>query len=326
MKALIIGAGIISKVHCDALAFHNVIVSGIYDVRLEAAQALAQQVSAKAYDDLDAALNSDIDFAVICTPSGTHADLAIRVMEAGKDVVVEKPLALTAEDCDSILDTVQKTGKVCAPISQLRFSPAFRAVKACIDRHSLGTLVMSSLSMKDHRPAEYYAGTWKGSKKLDGGELMNQGIHGIDIMCGLLGKPTAISGKVITRYHEIEAEDTAVAHLSFPSGMLGTIDSSTAVNGLKPRRLEICGTSGLVVMENDRVVLAEGLDIELSEPQKSRDGWHVAPNLHTLSYRNIIATMNGSEPLEYTAQEAADTVRVICAIYESSETGKCVYL
>ena len=326
MRALIIGAGVISKVHCDALVSHNVTVAGIYDVRLEAAQALAKQFGAKAYNDLEEALNSGIDFAVVCTPSGTHASLANRVMEAGKDVVVEKPLALTTEDCDAILQTEQRTGRICAPISQFRFSPVFRAVKDCLDRQALGTLVMSSLSMKDPRPPEYYADTWKGTKKMDGGELMNQGIHGIDVMCGLLGKPTAVSGHVTTRCHEIEAEDTAVAHLVFPGGTLGTVDSSTAVGNWKPRRLEICGSNGLIVIESDRVTLAEGVDLEQADPQRSRDGWNVSVDLHALSYQNILAAMLRNAPLEYTAEDAANTVRVICAIYESSETGRRVHL
>lgn len=329
MNALIIGGGVAAEIHCKVLQALNVTVFGICDVRLAAAQELAAKFNAKALNDLDEALREDFDFAVICTPSGTHAKLAIQAMRAGKNVVVEKPLALNPWDCDAVLQTARQTGRLCAPISQLRFSPMYKKVKECLDKNELGTLVMASLSMKYYRSREYYAGTWKGTKAMDGGELMNQGIHGIDIMCGLLGVPTSVSGKVATRYHEIEAEDTAVAHLTFPSGMLGSIDSSTAVSKSKPRRFEICGNDGLIVVEEDRITLAEGVMLEkeeFGEYRGSHDPRDIGLNLHSLIYQNILAAMEGTAPLEYTAEDAANTVRVICAIYESSETGKIIDL
>lgn len=329
MKALIIGGGVAAEIHCKVLDALKVDIFGICDVRLAAAQALAEPFHARAFDDVDAALAEDFDFAVICTPSGTHPQLAIQSMRAGKNVVVEKPLALTPWDCDAVLQTARQTGRLCAPISQLRFSPMYKKVKECLDKKELGTLVMASLSMKYFRSREYYAGTWKGTKRMDGGELMNQGIHGIDIMCGLLGVPTSVSGKVTTRYHEIEAEDTAVAHLTFPSGMLGAIDSSTAVSHSKPRRFEICGNDGLIVVEEDRIVLAEGVMLEkeeFGEYRGSFDPRDIGLNLHSLIYQNILAAMEGKAPLEYTAEDAANTVRVICAIYESSETGRTIDL
>ena len=328
MKALIVGGGMAANLHCKVLKGHGVTVAGICDVYLPAAQALAEKYGAQAFDDLAEALQSDVDFAVICTPSGTHAKLAIQAMKAGKNVVVEKPLALNPADSDAVIRTQQETGKLCAPISQLRFSPMYKRVKACLEKDGLGTLIMASLSMKYYRSREYYVG-WKGTWAMDGGELMNQGIHGIDIMCGLLGKPTAVSGKVATRYHNIEAEDTAVAHLTFPGGMLGTIDSSTAINQYKPRRLEICGSDGLIVAEEDRIVLVEGVELEadaFSEYQGSSDPKNIGLGLHSLIYENILAAMEGKAPLEYTPADAANTVRVICAINESSKTGKTVEL
>lgn len=328
MKALIIGGGMAAGLHCRVLRGHGVTVAGICDVRLEAALALTEKYGGQAYDDLAKALEADVDFAVVCTPSGTHASIAIQVMEAGKNVVVEKPLALTVADCHRVIATRDATGRLCAPISQLRFSPMYKRVRECLAKDGLGTLIMASLSMKYFRSREYYGG-WKGTWAMDGGELMNQGIHGIDIMCGLLGKPVTVSGKVATRYHNIEAEDTAVAALTFPCGMLGTIDSSTAINQYKPRRLEICGSDGLIVAEEDRIVLVEGVELEsdaFSEYQGSNDPKNIGTGLHSLIYENILAAMEGRAALEYTPEDAANTVQVICAINESSRTGKTVAL
>ena len=162
---------------------------------------------------------------------------------------------------------------------------------------------------------------------MDGGELMNQGLHGVDVMCGLMGTPVSVSGKVATRYHNIEAEDTAVAHLMFKDGNIGTLDSSTAVKYSKARRLEICGTKGLIVLEEDKITLAEGVDLEhdySNEYNGSSDPMNIGTGLHGRIYENIIAAFEGKEKLYYTAEGAANTVKVICGIYESSETGKAV--
>ena len=202
-------------------------------------------------------------------------------------------------------------------------------MKHCIDTGELGKLVMSSLSMKYFRDEEYYVG-WKGTVALDGGELMNQGVHGIDIMCGLLGVPTEVSGHVCTQFHNIEAEDTAVAFFKFPSGIVGTVDSSTAISHSKPRRFEICGNEGMIVVEEDRIVLAEGVmlekDEELAEYNGNRDPKDIGLGLHTKNYKNILAAFRGEEELYYKPEDAANTVRVICAIHKSSDTGKTVKL
>ena len=108
MKALIIGGGIAADIHCRVLTSLGVEIGGIYDISLENAKKMAVNYKAKAFDRFDEALQSDIDFGVICTPNGTHPDLLIKVMEAGKNVVVEKPFALTTEDCDRVLEVVKK--------------------------------------------------------------------------------------------------------------------------------------------------------------------------------------------------------------------------
>lgn len=327
MKAIIIGGGNAAKVNCMALRALGVEIAGICDLNIDAARKMTNEYGGVPYSDIDVALAQDIDFAVICTPSGTHASLAIKVMESGKNVVVEKPLALTVEDANSVLETQKRTDRICAPVSQLRFSDSYVKIKEALDNGELGTIVMSSLSMKYFREKKYYAGTWRGTKAMDGGELMNQGLHGVDVMCGLLGAPVSVAGKVATRYHDIEAEDTAVAHLVFAGGNIGTLDSSTAVSFSKARRLEICGTEGLIVLEEDKITLAEGVDLEhgaVNEYNGSSDPMNIGTLLHTRLYANIVATFEGKEQLLYTANDAANTVKVICGIYESSETGKAV--
>lgn len=327
MRALIIGGGNAAQIHCKVCNARNIEIAGICDLNIDTATAMTKKYGGTVYTDVDKALSQDIDFAVICTPSGTHAKLAIKVMEMGKNVVVEKPLALTVQDANNVLEIQKKTGRICAPISQLRFSDSYIKIKETLAKGELGTIVMSSLSMKYFREKDYYNSSWRGTKKMDGGELMNQGLHGVDVMCGLMGTPVSVSGKVATRYHNIEAEDTAVAHLMFKDGNIGTLDSSTAVKYSKARRLEICGTKGLIVLEEDKITLAEGVDLEhdySNEYNGSSDPMNIGTGLHGRIYENIIAAFEGKENLYYTAEDAANTVKVICGIYESSETGKAV--
>ena len=328
LKAALIGSGMIAGTHLAAMRGNGIDVAGVYSLDTASAVRFAEENGIRAYGSLEELLSDASDLAAICTPSGTHADLAVSLMRSGRSVVVEKPIALTAEDCRRILETERETGRICAPISQLRFSETYGAVKAAVENGAFGRILTASLSMRYWRSPEYYAGTWRGTKAMDGGgALMNQGIHGIDVMCGLLGVPTRISGHVATLCHDIEVEDSAAASLVFPSGALGVIDASTAVRHARPRRLEICGTLASVTIEEDALVSAEGIDLT-GGATTANGNWKepsaFGADLHTAQYRNISAAVRGEEPLRYTARDAANTVRVILAVYESAAAGRTV--
>ncbi len=320
-----IGCGMIACTHLAAMRNSGIDVAGIFSIDTSAAARFAELHQVPLYDSLESLLQDETDLIAVCTPSGTHADLAVTVMEHGKHAVVEKPVALNESDCLRILETEKKTGKFCAPISQLRFSNTYRTVKAAIDAGRFGKRILASLSMKYFRSTAYFQNSWRGTRSLDGGgALMNQGIHGIDMMCGLLGYPVSISGHAATLYHDIEVEDTATASLVFPDGMLGVIDGSTAITHARPRRLEICGTQASVVIEEDVLVQAEGIALTGGTHTAIRS-WDkpeaISADLHTAQYKNIRAAICGEEPLYYTAMDAVNTVRVILSIYTSSETG-----
>ncbi len=330
LKAALIGCGMIAGTHYLAMQSAGIEVVGVYSIDTAVALAFAKKYNICAYDSLNELLQDQIDLVSVCTPSGTHADLAISIMENEKYAVVEKPIALTNTECYRILQTEQKTGKFCVPISQLRFSDTYRTVKNAIDSESFGRILLSSLSMKYYRSSEYFAGSWHGTKSMDGGgALMNQGIHGIDMLCGLLGCPKQVSGHIATLHHNIEVEDTAVVSMVFPSGTLGVIDAGTAITYSKPRRLEICGTHASVTVEEDVLLSSEGISLNGGVPTAIRS-WEtpsaIGAELHTAQYRNICAAIRNEEALYYTAREATNTIKVVLAIYESSATGKTVIL
>lgn len=330
IKAALIGCGMIADTHLTALLNAGANVVGVYDANLDRAAGFAAARGMKAYNSMDELLSDDITVVSVCTPSGTHASLAETIMEHGKYAIVEKPMALTVEECARIIEVEKKTGRFCAPISQLRFSPVFRQVRTAIEEGRFGRMIMGLLSMKYYRAPSYYAGSWRGTKAMDGGgALMNQGIHGIDMMCGLLGYPISVSGHTATLLHDIEVEDTAVASLVFPNGTLGVIDGSTAVTHAQPRRLELCGTTASLTLEEDVIVHTDGIDL-LSRTESGyksfSDPTAISTDLHEYQFCNILAAIAGNEPLFYTSEEALKTVAVITAIYESSRTGKTISL
>ncbi len=330
IKAALIGCGMIADTHLTALLNAGADVIGVYDQNMERAADFAAARGMRAYESMDALLADDIAVVSVCTPSGTHASLAAVIMEHGKYAIVEKPMALTVAECQRIIEIEQKTGRFCAPISQLRFSPVYRQVKAAIEAGKFGKIILGLLSMKYYRSPSYYEGSWRGTVAMDGGgALMNQGIHGIDMMCGLLGYPTLISGHTATLLHDIEVEDTAVANLVFPGGTLGVIDGSTAVTYAKPRRLELCGTSASITVEEDVIIHTDGIDL-LSRTESGyksfADPTAISTDLHEYQFRNILAAIAGEEPLYYTSEDALRTVAVITAIYESSRTGTDISL
>ncbi|MBR4960486.1 MAG: Gfo/Idh/MocA family oxidoreductase [Clostridia bacterium] len=324
-KAALIGCGMIADTHLTALQNAGADVIGVYDRNPGAAAAFAGARGLKVYDSLEDLLADETALVSVCTPSGTHGELAEAIMEKGKYAIVEKPMALTVPECRRIMETEQRTGRFCAPISQLRFSRVYREVKAALDEGQFGRMIVGLLSMKYYRAPSYYAGSWRGTVKMDGGgALMNQGIHGIDMMCGLLGYPVSVSGKTATLLHDIEVEDTAVASLVFPDGTLGVIDGSTAITHAKARRLELCGAKASVTIEEDAIRSAEGITLSCEEGSgynSYSDPTAISTLLHENQFRNILAAAADEEALYYTSRDAMRTVAVITAVYESSKTG-----
>ena len=151
----LIGCGAIAKVHIEVIeTLENAKAIGVYDKNAEYAERFAKEHGIKVFATMEELLASDVETIAICTPSGLHAPLAIQCMQAGKHVVLEKPIALTAEDCDRLLDVERATGKICAPISQLRFYEDIRRAKKILDEGLLGKPILCDLYMKYHRSRE----------------------------------------------------------------------------------------------------------------------------------------------------------------------------
>lgn len=332
INVAVIGCGGIASFHCDILRdLDNVNLLGVYDKNIERAQAFAAERGMTAYHSMAELLASDATAVAICTPSGLHAEQTVACLDAGKHVIVEKPIAITEEGCQAILEAEQRSGKFCAPISQLRFYPDIRRAKEIIEKELLGKPVLCDLYMKYYREPSYYAGSWKGTKAMDGGgALMNQGLHGIDALHFIMGDMIQVSGTVRTQAHAIEVEDTAVATVHFRNGALGVIEGTTSVQPGYPRRMEFHCEHGSLILEENKIIACDLPDFVLNtdapKVKSFRNPFDFPLEGHRAQYENILAAIEGRETLFYTAQEGAKTVRTILGIYRSSEEERNIRL
>ncbi len=320
----ILGCGTIAGFHAKAIEhLPNAVLTGAADHMPAFAEAFAQKHHITAYATYEQMLaDSTIDAVCICTPSGFHKENALAALVANKHVVLEKPMAFTKEEAKEIADACRKHGRVLTVISQLRFSEDIQKVKALVEDNAFGQLVFCDLYMKYWRSEEYYASSdWKGTLRFDGGgALMNQGIHGVDILLYLAGDAKVLSAKNRTVYHNIEVEDQSVAMLEFENGALGVIEASTCSCPGFERRIELIGTKGSVVLKEGSIesLVVQGKPIECGKVAvagTANDPTAMDFALHAMQLGNFIAAVFGEEPLRIDAKEGSRAVSLIEEIY-----------
>jgi predicted dehydrogenase len=282
----------------------------------------------------------DVHVLDVTTPSGAHLDPALSAIRAGRHVLVEKPLEATPARVDALIDAAAGRGVKLGTIFQGRFGAGARRVKAAIERGRLGRLVLASAYVKWQRTAAYYQTPWKGTWELDGGgALMNQAIHGVDLLQWFAGLPTEVSGRMTRRVHTaIEADDTTVASLVFSCGALGCIEATTAAFPGWSRRIELCGEHGSVCLEDDRIarwdfarpepedeaVRAAPRDDELGSGAGSPGSISIAGHLRQI--QDFVAAVREDRAPIVDGHEGRKAVALIHAIYESARRGVAVRL
>jgi UDP-N-acetyl-2-amino-2-deoxyglucuronate dehydrogenase len=194
--------------------------------------------------------NPDLDVVSICTPSGMHAEMGIAAAKAGKHVIVEKPMAMSLQDADDLIQACEDNGVKLAVCFQNRFNPPVQKLRRALEEGRFGKLTHASAVVRWFRPQDYYdQAPWRGTRANDGGCLMNQSIHNIDLLQWMMGPVESVFGYTANNLRKIECEDVGVAVLKFKSGALGVIEASTTVY---PENLEetlnIFGEKGTVVL------------------------------------------------------------------------------
>lgn len=335
VRFALIGCGMIARMHATAISqIEEAELYGVFDPYAPSAEKFAKEYQVKAYPSLEEMLaDPAIDAVSICTPSGLHTQQAVAAMEAGKAIVCEKPMSLTLKEADLLIDTARRTGVKTCIISQFRFSDATREVHRALSEGAFGKIVSGSLQMKYYRSKEYYAsGAWRGTWEMDGGGcLMNQGIHGIDVFRYLMGPLKSLTAITKTQTRPVEVEDSAVAIVEFANGAVGTIEGSTTCYPGYPRRIEICGEQGSVVMEEDSILrwdLPIPCHLPVGDGAKnvaSSDPAAIACTGHVRQIQNLVNAILHDEPLMADAASGRPPLEVILGIYESGKTGQPVY-
>lgn len=257
----LIGGGNITETHARAArAVPGVSVAAIHGTNADKVDRLCREYGGRAYQDFEAFLaHRPMDMVMIGSPSGLHATQGIAAAQRGLHVLTEKPIDVTTKRADALIEAAKQSGVKLGVIFQDRMKPDIQKVKQWIDQGLLGKPLLADARVKWYRPPEYYADSkWRGNLALDGGgALMNQGVHTVDLLLWLLGDVVRIQARTATALHAIEAEDTSVAILEFAGGALCTLQATTAAYPGYPRRLEITGSRGTVILEHDRIIAAD---------------------------------------------------------------------
>ena len=335
----IIGCGMVSDFHAAAISEleHGHLV-GVSSRSAENAKRLTDNYDVEGYTDYNEMLKrDDLDIVCVCTPSGAHLEPAIAAAEADKHVVVEKPLEITLQRCDDIIQACDEAGVQLCAIFNSRFTEGAELVKTTIESGRFGTLTLGDAYIKWYRSQEYYdSGGWRGTWDLDGGgALMNQSIHAIDLLQYFMGPVQSVQAFTDTLAHErIEVEDVAVAALRFENGALGVIEGTTAAYPGMFKKTEICGTKGTAILEEEDIVKWE-FDPELPEDSEIREkfaqqtgtgGGASDPRAinhanHRRQLENLINGLENDASILVDGREGRKAVEIILAIYQSSREG-----
>src|SRR6202795_3806914 len=256
----LIGGGNITETHARAArAIPGVEISAIHGANPEKIARLAREHGGTPYQDFDAFLqHRPMSLVILGSPSGLHATQGIAAARHGLHVLTEKPLEISTARADALIEAAKQSKVQLGVIFQDRRKPHIRQLKDWLDQGLLGKILFVDARVKWYRPPEYYANSrWRGTLALDGGgALINQGVHTVDLLLWLLGDVVRVQAHTAKLLHKIEAEDTAAAILEFASGALGILHAPTAAYPGYPRRVEITGTEGTVILEHDRIVSA----------------------------------------------------------------------
>lgn len=347
MKFGIIGAGMIGQFHAKAItAMEGGELHSVFDLRQESADKLAEEYGAEGYSDIESFLaDPELEIVTVGTPSGAHLEPSLAALNAGKHVICEKPLEITTERIDQLIEAAEKNGKTLAAVLNRRFHPGMDAFKKAADQGRFGLLTNASAYVKWYRDQAYYdSAGWRGTWALDGGgALMNQSIHTVDALLYLAGPVKSVQANTACLAHErIEVEDIVVAIVEFESGARGVIECSTCTwsKDGHPARVQLSGTEGSVFLADEAFEIWDFMeekpeDAEIqSKFMKGQEAGLGANDpkainfyQHQRNFEEVVkAIAEGREPSTSSA-EARKSVALIEAIYESAQNdGKKIEL
>jgi UDP-N-acetyl-2-amino-2-deoxyglucuronate dehydrogenase len=332
----LVGCGRISKNHFDAIRkVDGLSLAAVCDTDAERARRAGEEQGVPAYRTIDDMLRASddeapFDIVAVCTPSGLHSAHGAAAARAGKHVVTEKPMAISLTQADELVHACDEAGVQLFVVKQNRLNPPIQLLKRAVDKGRFGRIYMANVTVRWQRPQDYYdAEPWRGTWEFDGGAIMNQASHYVDLIQWLVGPVESVLAKTATQARRIEAEDSGVGLVKFRSGALGVIE----VNVLTyPKNLEgsitVLGEKGSVKIGGTAVNRVEHwLFADYDDDDKLVDAANTnPPNVygygHEGYYRNVLAVLRGEAKPETDGRAGRKSLELILGLYESAKSGR----
>jgi UDP-N-acetyl-2-amino-2-deoxyglucuronate dehydrogenase len=339
LKVAIIGSGAISHAHIEAyLQFPErcqlVAISDLYTDKAEA-RMKHFGLEVRIVADYKELLGGDIDLVSVCTPPYTHAPIAIDFLQAGKHVLVEKPMASSLEECDAMNAAAAQSGKLLSVVAQNRFRDPMMKLKQVLDSGLMGSIVHAQVDSFWWRGHCYYDLWWRGTwEKEGGGCTLNHAVHHIDAFLWMMGKPSELQAWMSNTSHDnAEVEDLSIAMLRFPTGALAQITSSVVHHG-EEQQLIFQGKDARVSSPwKLKASKAKPNGFPSAYPEREEQIQSFYDSLPSLPYEghagqidNVLSAIETGSPLLIDGQSGRDTLELIIGIYKSAATGQKVEL
>jgi len=297
----------------------------VCDLVEEKAKAIATQYGCDYSTDMNRVFErDDVDVVGVMTPSGTHADVAIKAVKAGKNVFTTKPMDIKVEKCDALIAAAKKAHVVLAVDFDCRYSEVNRRLAKFISDGGLGKLILADLQMKWYRDQGYYDGGfpagWRKDLRYEGGSVANQGVHSLDLLLWWIGPVKEVYGRSGTLAHNIKTEDITVAMLTFKNGAWGVVETTTCSYPDLGTVMEITGQNGTAVWKGN-VDLLKVKD----KPDLTFASLPLEPG-HNNVIEDMVSAVTKGTPVAVDGKEGRRSVQLFNAIYESSRNGKAVRL
>lgn len=339
LKFALLGCGRIAKRHSELLG-HNQIegagLSAVCDIDEVKAKKIGEQFGVPYFTDMHEMLKkTNIDVVTVLTESGYHAKHVLELAQYKKHIVVEKPMALTLDDADEMIQACDEAGVKLFVVKQNRFNVPVVKTREALEEGRFGKLVMGTVRVRWCRPQAYYdQDSWRGTWALDGGVLTNQASHHIDLLEWMMGDVESVQAMSRTALVNIEAEDTAIVNIRFRNGALGIVEATTAV---RPKDLEgslsIMGEEGTVEIGGFAVNQMKVWNFEetLAGDDEVMGEYSVnPPNVygfgHQAYYEHVVDSILNNKKHLVDGLVGRKSLELINAIYESIETKKEVFL
>lgn len=343
-KVAIIGCGRIAERHAKVIAesedlnFYGV-CDKVYPKAVKLSEALRRTYTndyPRAYQDYNEMLDIGYDgyqIVTVCTEAGNHAKVVCDIAKYGKPIIVEKPMALTIEGADRMIEECNKYNVKLFVVKQNRYNLPVMALKEAMKRGMFGKLTLGTIRLRWHRDMDYFnMDEWRGTWALDGGVLASQASHHVDLLQWMMGPVKSVMAMTTTRQLDIEVDDTGVVLLEFENGALGVIEATnaTAIENLEGS-ISILGEKGTVIIGGVAVNKMEYWKFkddneEIDIKSMSENPPDIYGYGHRRFYENVVRCLKGNVADIIDGYEGRKPLELINAIYESAETGRRVYL